>query len=156
MHTDLAGLTLLPVDFRFDDVAAALVAGGHDPGRPALFICEGLLVYLEQDAIVELLAGLPSGAGGTSLAASLAIHPDGIDSEWVRERANAARANGLTEPWLTILPAAGHLDLLATAGWQVVECRDDATFDTGAVPHRSLCVVARPGPGPRRCAPPGH
>jgi methyltransferase (TIGR00027 family) len=154
---DLAGATLVPADFRVDDVAATLAGSGHVAGRPSLFICEGLLVYLDQPTIVGLLGGLRSSAAeGSSLVASLAIHPDGIDSTLVLARANATRRGAASEPWLTILPAVRHLGLVAESGWVPVRSRDDATLGTGAVPDRSLCVVAHPGSRSPRSGPPGH
>jgi methyltransferase (TIGR00027 family) len=149
MNADLARVTLAAVDFRSDDAAAVLARSGHDASRASLFVCEGLLVYLDQGSVLGLLAGLRSRAGtGSSLAASLAVHPDGVDSKVVVDRANAARPDGSAEPWLTILPAAGHLGLVTRSGWVPVQCRDDATLATGAVPGRSLCLVARPGATP--------
>jgi methyltransferase (TIGR00027 family) len=103
---DLTSLTFAPIDFRSDDVGDALDSVGHDPRRASLFICEGLLVYLDQSTIVTLLAALRSRATTDStLAASLAIHPATIDSSAFIGTANARRPNGTTEPWQTILPA---------------------------------------------------
>ncbi len=82
MGADLTHVTLEAADFRSDDVAAVLARGGHRADLPSLFICEGLLVYLDQATIRGLLAQLRSRAAlGSSLAASLAVHPDGIDTE---------------------------------------------------------------------------
>jgi methyltransferase (TIGR00027 family) len=147
MNADLAGLTLAPADFRRDQAGRVLAASGHDAGRASLFICEGLLVYLDQATIRSLLAGLRSrAAAGSTLAASLAVHPEDADSRVVLARANARRRTAAAEPWRTILPAAAQLSLLAGAGWAAAEAVDDATLGTGAAPGRSLLVVARPGP----------
>jgi len=81
------------------------------------------------------------------LAASLAIHADGLDSLAVLARANARRRTAAAEPWLTILPAVAQADLLARAGWQVTEMFDAADFGTGADPGRSLLMTARPAGG---------
>lgn len=150
MGADLTQVTLEAADFRSDDVAAVLARSGHDADLPSLFICEGLLVYLDQATILGLLAGLRSRAApGGSLVASLAVHPDGIDTEVVLDRANTARPGASTEPWLTILPASSHLGLIARSGWAPTSCRDDVTFGTGGPPGRSLCLVARPAAVPR-------
>lgn len=165
MKADDSGLTLLAADFRDGDVAGVLARSGHHPARPTLFLCEGLLVYLDQQTTIELLAGLRSRAAkGSVLAASLAVHPDGLDSAAVVARANAGRRNGASEPWQTILPASGQRRLLAEAGWQTVTVTDDAgpgggdgtttitdAADPGAAgtpgQRRSLLVTARPGLG---------
>jgi methyltransferase (TIGR00027 family) len=139
------GPTLAPADFRQDDVAAVLEACGHDAGRPTLFVCEGLLVYLDQATCVRLLAALRDrAAAGSRLAASLSVHRDGLDSARVKAVANARRRAGQAEPWLTILPAAAHLDLLRQAGWQPGQSVDAAQLGTGAEPGRSLLVTADP------------
>ena len=122
-----------------------LQATGHDPGRASLFICKGLLVYLDQATIISLLAGLRARAGhGSVLAASLAIHAVTLDSAMVIRIANSRRPDAGAEPWRTILPAPVHLDLLRRAGWSPTLAADDATLGTGALPERSLLVAATP------------
>lgn len=146
-HSDDAGggLTLVGVDFRGDDVAAVLTAGGQDGGRPTLFLAEGLLVYLDQPTIIGLLGGLAArAAAGSTLAASLSVHGPGVDSDLVVAAANARRRAAQSEPWRTILPADAHLALLTQAGWDVAATVDAATLDAGVEPGRSLLVTARP------------
>ena len=139
------GPVLAPADFRDDDVADVLAASGHDAGRPTLFICEGLLVYLDQPTCVRLLGALRARAAVSSeLAVSLATHREGLDSGWVAAVANSRRGHP-REPWLTILPAAAHLELLGRAGWQASDRVDAAELGTGAEPGRSLLVTACPG-----------
>jgi methyltransferase (TIGR00027 family) len=150
MAPDGAGPVLAAADFRADDVAAVLAGCGQDPGQDTLFLCEGLLVYLDVPVISGLLGGLRvRAAPGSVLAVSLAVHPDGADTAAVLARANAARRAGATEPWRTILPAATHLALLESAGW-VSEAVDDAELVSGAAPRRSLLVTAGPGTGRSR------
>jgi methyltransferase (TIGR00027 family) len=146
---DAEGLTLAPADFRTDDVPAVLAAAGHQAGEPTLFLTEGLLVYLDQAAIVALLTALATRAGaGSVLAASLAVHAPGADSAQVRRTANARRAANArrraadTEPWRTILPPAAHLELLTQAGWTVQDVTDVADLATGLERDRGLLVTA--------------
>jgi methyltransferase (TIGR00027 family) len=142
---DTTDLTFAPVDFRVDQVGDVLAAAGHDSGRPSLFICEGLLVYLDQATISGLLAGLRARADVDSiLTASLAVHAAALDSDMVVRVANSRRPDGTTEPWRTILPAGAHLDLVRRAGWSPTLAIDDATLETDAVPERSLLVAATP------------
>jgi hypothetical protein len=92
---------------------------------------------------VRLLGALRARAAiGSELAASLATHREGLDSAWVAAVANSRRGHS-RESWLTILPAAAHLELLGRAGW-VSEGVDAAELGTGAEPGRSLLVTARP------------
>jgi len=147
LRTDITAVSLVPADFRTDDLGAALAAAGHRVEVATLFVCEGLLVYLDRPAIVKLLGEARSRAeGASSLVTTLAVHPDGMDSRVVLDRANAVRRGARAEPWRSILPASSHLHLLAQSGWEPVDVVDDAALGTGAGPGRSLSVSARPGP----------
>ena len=139
-------VTLVTADFRTDDIGAVLGRSGHDSGIPSLFIAEGLLVYLDRRTCHRLLVALASRApAGSVLAASLATHSDGLDSDEVVAAANARRRTGAVEPWRTILPAAEHLELLAAAGWSVTATAESPVPATD-VSHgrRSLLVTAVP------------
>jgi methyltransferase (TIGR00027 family) len=143
MGADLRGAVLAPADFTGDDAAAVLAAAGHDASQPTLFLCEGLLIYLDRAVILRLLAGLRSRATAlSSLAASVGTHPDGLDSGQVAAALNSGRRHGDTEPWLTVLPVPGWLRLLAEAGWRAESQADPRQGDPGE--GRSLLVVARP------------
>jgi methyltransferase (TIGR00027 family) len=134
---DLGRVVLVGADFRADDTAAALADAGHDAARSSLFICEGLLIYLDQDATVELLGAARARSNPTSrLAASLATHPAAESSEQVVATANRIRRHSRREPWLTILPAAGQLALLERAGWSALSTSDEI--------RGMLLVLARP------------
>ncbi len=145
-----AGLTLAAADFRSDDVAAVLSRCGHEPDRPSLFICEGLLVYLDLPTCERLLTGLRSQAApGSTLAVSLAVHRAGVNSEEVLAAANGRRPSGRREPWRTILPLDAHLALLGRSGWEVEEAIDAAELDGEAAPGRTRLVTALRAPGDR-------
>jgi methyltransferase (TIGR00027 family) len=136
---------LVAADFRHDDLVSGLAGAGHDRSLPTLFVCEGLLVYLDKAATIKLLgAAREVAAPGSVLAASLSIHADGLDSAVVLARANARRRTAAFEPWLTILPVSAQATLLARAGWRVATSADAADLGTGAEPGRSLLVTAAP------------
>ena len=144
----LAGPVLVAADFRVDALPEVLQVAGHDRGAATAFLCEGLLVYLDETATVELLSGARDAAGpGSVLAASLAVHADGLDSARVLEVANGRRRTAEEEPWLTILPAQAQTALLARAGWTVTASVDAADLGTGAAPGRSLLVTTQCSPG---------
>lgn len=139
------GPVLVAADFGSDDVPPLLSAAGHDQGRATLFICEGLLVYLDQPTTVRFLSGVRDAAADRSvLAASLSVHAEGLDSATVVARGNARRRTADAEPWQTILPASAQLALLASAGWHVTAAVDAADLGTGAEWGRSLLVTAAP------------
>jgi methyltransferase (TIGR00027 family) len=143
LRTD--GLELVAADFRQDDVGTLLERAGHSAVSDTVFICEGLLVYLDGPAIVTLLAALAARASRAStLAVSLAIHPSELDPQVVAATANARRRLGAEEPWVTILPLQAHLALLHDAGWVEEAVVDDTALEPRAVPGRSMLVTARP------------
>jgi len=141
-----AGPTLAPCDFQTESVADVLAANGHDAAQPTLFLCEGLLVYLDQQACLRLLAGAASRAArGSTLAASLATCDQTAPLAEVVATANARRRAGAAEPWRTILPRDEHLALLADAGWTVTTVTDSpSASDDVSHGRRSLLVVATP------------
>jgi methyltransferase (TIGR00027 family) len=143
------GPALIPVDLRTDDVGRALTGAGHAADRPSLFICEGLLVYLTRTVIAGLLRDLAVRAGaGSTLAVSLAIHADGLDTSAVISGANAGRRFARSEPWLTVLPLGEWLALLREAGWGEEHVVEPAALVPGAPAGRSALVRARPVVGP--------
>ena len=83
------------------------------------------------------LAALPREPGST-LAASLAVRGDAVDSATATAAANARRRTaGGSGTWLTILPLGAHLELRRDAGWREQAPRQRA--------GRSAFVTARPG-----------
>jgi methyltransferase (TIGR00027 family) len=145
-------VTLEPGDFTHDEIDTVLDGAGHDPGRASLFICEGLLAYLDQATIVRLLTGLRERANPVSqLAVSLAVHADGVDTDRFVDIANAKRVAGTTEPWLTIVPLDDHLGLVTRSGWAIERTIDQADLDASIPRRRSMLVLA----GPEHAAPRG-
>jgi methyltransferase (TIGR00027 family) len=138
--------TLVPVDFAQGHVDSTLAVAGQSAEEPTLFVCEGLLVYLGLAEISELLSALASRAcEGSELAASLAVHPFGMQSDALLTAVNTARGRSAdSEPWRTILPAEAHLSLLRQAGWDEYEALDDSDLVPNATPGHSLLVRARP------------
>jgi O-methyltransferase involved in polyketide biosynthesis len=120
---------------------------GHDAVEPALFVCEGLLVYLERDTCHRLLSGLAArAAAGSMLAVSIATHADGLDSAAVVTTANLRRRTSHAEPWLTILPASEHLELIELAGWRISRIeRSPVAAEDVTDGRRSLLVAADAG-----------
>jgi methyltransferase (TIGR00027 family) len=141
-----AGPTLAACDFEVDAIAHVLAASGHAPARPTLFLCEGLLVYLDRQACLRLLAGAAScAAAGSALAVSLATYESPAPAAEVVATANARRRAAATEPWRTILRRDEHLALLADAGWTVTAVTDSPSASNDASNGRgSLLVVATP------------
>ncbi|MGR6918694.1 class I SAM-dependent methyltransferase [[Actinomadura] parvosata] len=67
------GLTLVPVDFDRDDLAAALAGDGFRTERPAMFVWEAVTQYLSEDGVRATLSSLSGAApaAGSSPSTSL-------------------------------------------------------------------------------------
>ena len=146
MGAGRAGPSLVSCDFQADEIGPALAAAGHSSSEPSLFLCEGLLVYLDQEACHRLLAGMAArAAAGSALAATLATHDSDVPAEVVAADANARRRSATAEPWRTILRAEEHLALLEKAGWQVSGVTDSpSASDDVSYGRKSLLVTAVP------------
>jgi methyltransferase (TIGR00027 family) len=139
------GPVFIALDFRRDRLDEALEQAGHDARSPSLFICEGVLIYLDQTTIIDLLGRLNKRSSrGSSLLTTLATHPAGIDSEKVLTNANAKRRGSEAEPWVTILPLGRHSALLEGAGWRVSEAVDAADLEPDATRGRTILISALP------------
>ncbi|MBP2704197.1 class I SAM-dependent methyltransferase [Microbispora sp. RL4-1S] len=101
----------VPVDLR-EDWPGALAAAGHDPAQPTVWIAEGLLVYLPEDAVQSLLEQVGAlSAAGSRMGLTLASR--GVVE---RFRADAAPASPASM-WVSEMPEdpVGWLDGL---GWE--------------------------------------
>ncbi len=65
---DTTGVVFVAADFEKDDWMARLVEAGFDPARPALFLWEGVLMYLERSAVESTLRKIAGTAKGSMVA----------------------------------------------------------------------------------------
>jgi methyltransferase (TIGR00027 family) len=65
---DVSKVTFVPADFEKDDWLALLVDAGFDLRRPALFLWEGVMVYLDREAVEDTLRKIASTAKGSIVA----------------------------------------------------------------------------------------
>lgn len=63
-----AEVSLVAADFEKEDWFTRLVEAGFDPTQPALFICEGVLPYLDREAVMSTLRTIAGTAKGTIVA----------------------------------------------------------------------------------------
>jgi methyltransferase (TIGR00027 family) len=64
---DASGITFVPADFAVEDWFARLVEGGFDPTRPAVFLWEGVIMYLDRPAVESTLRKIAGTAVGSVL-----------------------------------------------------------------------------------------
>ncbi|WP_327232362.1 class I SAM-dependent methyltransferase [Streptomyces murinus] len=101
----------VPVDLR-EDWPGALAAAGHDPAVPTVWIAEGLLIYLPEDAVELLLARISAqSAAGSRMGLTLG-------SRGVIERFGADAAPGsAASMWVSEMPD-DPVGWLAGYGWE--------------------------------------
>jgi methyltransferase (TIGR00027 family) len=59
---DSTGLTFVAADFETEDWLARLVEAGFDPNQPAVFLWEGVIMYLDRQAVENTLRKIASTA----------------------------------------------------------------------------------------------
>ncbi|MGH3185906.1 MAG: class I SAM-dependent methyltransferase [Streptosporangiaceae bacterium] len=123
----------VPADFTSDPIADRLREAGLKVGRPALFLLEGVAVYLERPVLETVLSQLREvAAAGSPLAISVSL--SGYD-EAARTRFQAWVAS-MGEPARTTLDAAEAAYLLARTGWQLATEGDPSDQEAGATTSR--------------------
>ncbi|MFD7710164.1 class I SAM-dependent methyltransferase [Streptomyces sp. NPDC059785] len=128
------------VDLR-EDWPGALAAAGHDPAVPTVWIAEGLLIYLPEDAVELLLARISAqSAQGSRMGLTLG-------SRGVIERFGGADAapGSAASMWVSEMPD-DPVGWLAGHGW---EAESHTLRDRAAAYGRSLSTLPqreeRPG-----------
>lgn len=129
LGVDQSTLAFAPVDFDTDDAGEGIAAAGLDPAAPALFTCEGVLVYLRPEAVGRLLRSLRNiAAAGSILATEVPLVPEG-EAEQARRAALGERVSGFGEHFTFSLPRAELRTFLEEAGWRVRSAVDPRGVD---------------------------
>jgi methyltransferase (TIGR00027 family) len=139
-------MRFIEADFTRDPVAERLTAAGLDPGKPGLFLLEGVAVYLEPAVLERVLRDFRQVArAGSRLAISVSLS---IAQAEARSRFQATVAT-LGEPARSTLEAGEATELLARTGWQVT-VSDDADDPDAAARRERLrstgLLMASAGP----------
>jgi len=120
LHLDTRHIRFIAADFAADPVAGLLAGAGLDPNRPALFLLEGVAVYLEQPVLERVLTAFREvTVDGSPLAISVSV-PSARPEARDRFRASVAAAG---EPARGEYSPKTAVELLARAGWQPGEGR---------------------------------
>ena len=118
---DASHVAFIPADFTTDPVAGPLRGAGLDPASPALFLFEGVVVYLDRPVTERVLAEFREATTDGSL---LAISVSTRTADPAARARFQARVAGLGEPARTVLTVEDAAGLLATAGWEVRAASD--------------------------------
>lgn len=138
------GITFVSDDFTRDGLGDALARAGHDAARPSLFMCEGVLRYLPEDAWRGLLATAALRAAPRSRLGTTISTREGEPSDADREMSERLAAAG--EAVLTVPPRATALAWLTAAGWTTESVDDPLAPWAGTAGHGGLLVEASRGP----------
>jgi methyltransferase (TIGR00027 family) len=65
---DSAGVTFVSANFEQENWLTKLIDAGFDPGKPALFIFEGVILYLDREAVEGTFRKIASTAKGSIVA----------------------------------------------------------------------------------------
>jgi methyltransferase (TIGR00027 family) len=65
---DTTGVVFVAADFETEDWLTKLIENGFDPGKPTLFIWEGVTMYLDRAAVEETLRKIAGTAKGSLVA----------------------------------------------------------------------------------------
>jgi methyltransferase (TIGR00027 family) len=113
---DTRRIRFIPADFTTDPIAEPLIAAGLDPSRPALFLLEGVAVYLDPPVVGRVLSEFGAvAAGGSLLAISVSVASSTSEAR-ARFRERVA-AHG--EPARSEFSHDEARDLLAASGWSL-------------------------------------
>jgi len=134
LRLDVGQVRFVPADFGLDPPIADLLRdAGLDAGRPALFLLEGVAVYLERPVLETVLSQFRQVAGaGSRLTISVSL--SGEHDEAARARFHAWVAS-VGEPARTTLGAAEAEELLARTGWLQTD-RDPGNHEEAAIASR--------------------
>ena len=117
-------LVYVPVDFRRDDLPAALADAGHRASEPTTWVWEGVVPYLTRDAMTSTLAAVAEcSAPGSRLvvnyqAPSLVATAGRLLSRVIMLLAR--RTNPMAgEPWRSLWSADQMRQALESAGFHV-------------------------------------
>ena len=110
-------ITFVAADFGDDGLGAIVTGAGFRPDVPALFLCEGVAIYLERPVLESLLRELRGIAtDGSLLAISLSVTSSSA-AESVRRQAFRTAVAAMGEPARTVLRPDELDSLLSTTGW---------------------------------------
>jgi methyltransferase (TIGR00027 family) len=115
---DTSHVRFIAADFTAGPVAGPLVEAGLDASQPALFLYEGIAVYLSKEVNESVLAQFRSvTTAGSLLAISVSLAREAREPD--TRAAFRARVAALGEPVQAVLERGEARALLARAGWQV-------------------------------------
>jgi methyltransferase (TIGR00027 family) len=126
------GPIYVAADLTTEGAGKALVAQGLDPSQPALFVIEGVTMYLDEEIVRSQLAALGSATpAGSRLAVDFSPPREaGTSLHHRQNRLQRLARLGSGEQFRLTIDRAEAVELVAAAGWEPIEVtnlRDAAT-----------------------------
>jgi methyltransferase (TIGR00027 family) len=144
---DARHVQFVAADFTTDPVAAALRDAGLDPREPALFLFEGIAVYLDKPVTESVLAQFREvTVPGATLAISVSVTAAARGSAARARFAESVAAMG--EPARSVLEPAEAAQLLGRAGWRLEDRGRQPGRRTAAGLLTARAVPAHSAPPP--------
>lgn len=142
---EVGHIAFVTVDLTTDDLPAALADAGFDAARPALFIVEGVLSYLERPVAARMLTTLRRLATepDSRIAVTTGLQADSPKGR-ARHQLRAVAVRAFGEPWVTRYRAEEVEQLVTDAGWQA-HLDHDAGADSQD--QRAAFLLGEPAPG---------
>ena len=124
---DSTGVAFVSADFETEDWLTKLISAGFDPGKPTLFIWEGVMMYLDRKAVEDTLRKIAGTAQDSSVAFDYFTN-EVLESKTLYMRTVRASLNSFGEPLKfgidSMPPSRERLaELLQACGLTLVEQR---------------------------------
>jgi methyltransferase (TIGR00027 family) len=120
----LGDVTFVPIDFRTEPVIDRLTAAGFSAARPAFVSWLGVSFYLDEQDIRKTLGALGTLARRSELVMDYVLTPELRDADGEIYAGFAKPVSAQSgEPWLSEFTPERMAELLADAGFNVVEQR---------------------------------
>ena len=96
-----ANVRFVPVDFEHDDLQAQLQHAGWDAAAPTFWSWLGVTMYLTDEAVMNTLSFVSTGAAGTTIVMNFTVHDDEVTpDDLALRRIGAQGVARQGEPWI--------------------------------------------------------
>jgi methyltransferase (TIGR00027 family) len=142
------GPTFVEADLRTEDAVQRLVAGGLDPGRPAVFVFEGVTMYLDEGTLRRQFHRIAEDSPpGSRLLADFTPPPGSGTAQHTRQLWLQRLARGGSgERFRFTASPQDAAALVAGAGWTIDETTSLCDAARAFVPERSRLPVGAVNP----------
>lgn len=116
----------IPIDFNADSISDVLLQNGFSPDRRSIFLMEGLVMYLKNDAVRELFETVSALSSDGSGAVFDYIHASVLQREnrYYGEKEIYDRVNGVNESWQFGMEKGAVAGFVNGYGFRLVENLD--------------------------------